>query len=214
MPIEAMVTQVGEHFGHIDFLVNHASVEPDAYILGMDEWEFHRTLDVNLGGPFFCMQQVGRVMREHGGGVMVNIVSPLGKDHSRKRCAAHLASQTGLLGLTRAAVQEFSEYNIRVNAVCIGSFETDLFPTKNLEIATLHQWRDSFPNIRLGDHPDLVSLVLFLCSEKASSLTGQVISVDSRGYCPWLSRVAPPDIHGRAQICCSGLWSCGWNISI
>ena len=75
MPIEGMIAQVLEDFGRIDILVNHASVTPDASILDMDEWEYHRTMDVNLGGPFFCMQQVGRVMREHGGGAIVNIVS-------------------------------------------------------------------------------------------------------------------------------------------
>jgi 3-oxoacyl-[acyl-carrier protein] reductase len=178
MPIEAMVAQVLEHFGHIDFLVNHATVEPDTSILEMDEWEFHRTLDVNLGGPFFCMQQTGRVMRERGGGAIVNIVSTNGKGQAQYGGAAHLASQAGLLGLTRAAAREFSAYNIRVNAACTGAYKTDIFTLNGWKIATLHQWQESFPDIRLGDHPDLVSLVLFLCSNAASSLTGQVISVD------------------------------------
>jgi NAD(P)-dependent dehydrogenase (short-subunit alcohol dehydrogenase family) len=60
MPIEGMVAQVLDHFGRIDILINHATVAPHASLLEMDEWEFHRTLDVNLGGPFFTMQQVGR----------------------------------------------------------------------------------------------------------------------------------------------------------
>jgi NAD(P)-dependent dehydrogenase (short-subunit alcohol dehydrogenase family) len=94
MPIEGMVAQVVEHFGRIDILVNHATVEPDAYLLDMDEWEFHRTLDVNLGGPFFCMQQVGRIMRQLGGGTMVNIISGFVQDASRAQ--RYYASQTGL----------------------------------------------------------------------------------------------------------------------
>lgn len=177
MPIEAMLAQVLDHFGRIDILVNHASVAPDAYLLEMDEWEFHRTLDVNLGGPFFCMQQVGRVMRGQGGGVMVNVLSTFGQEQAQKGRAAYLASQAGLLGLARAAARELSGYNIRVNAVCTGSTEMDLFPSQGLEVARLHQWLGSIPNVRLGEHPDLVSRVLFLCSEAACSLTGQLISV-------------------------------------
>ena len=177
MPIEGMIAQVLEHFGHIDVLVNHAMVAPDAYILDMDEWEYQRTMDVNLGGPFFCMQQVGRVMREHGGGAMVNIVSPVGNEHAQKGCAAYLASQAGMMSLTRAAAHEFSAYIIRVNAVRTGLIEEDLFPSMGLDIATLQQWLESYPDVKLGEHPDLVSLVLYLCSNAASSLTGQVVSV-------------------------------------
>ena len=178
MPIEGMVTQVLDHFGRIDILVNHASMEPEAGILAMDEWEFHRTLDVNLGGPFFCMQQVGRVMREHGGGTIVNFISLTGKRNARKECAAHLASQVGLLGLTRAATNELSQYNIRINAVSTGVIEEKLFTLQGWNINTYHQWLESYTNVRLGDHPNLVGLVLFLCSNAASSLTGQVISGD------------------------------------
>ena len=177
MPIEGMVAQVLEHFGHIDVLVNHAVVAPDAYILDMDEWEYHRTMDVNLGGPFFCMQQVGRVMREHGGGAMVNIVSSVGNDHAQKGCAAYLASQAGMMSLTYTAAHEFSAYNIRVNAVRTGLTEEDLFPSIGMDTATLWQWLEAYPELNLGEHPDLVGLVLYLCSNAASSLTGQVVSV-------------------------------------
>ncbi|OGO65994.1 MAG: hypothetical protein A2030_04555 [Chloroflexi bacterium RBG_19FT_COMBO_50_10] len=178
MPIEGMLTQVLDHFGRIDILVNHASVEPDASLLDMDEWEFHRTLDVNLGGPFFCMQQVGRVMRQQGDGVMVNIISTPGKGLAPKGRAAHFASQAGLLGLTREAAHELIAYNIRVNAVCTGSIDMELFHAQDCGAPSLHQWLESVPNVRLGDHPDLVGLVLFLCSKAVSSLTGQILSIN------------------------------------
>ena len=179
MPIEGMVTQVLEQFGHIDILVNHASVEPDAFILDMDEWEFHRTLDVNLGGAFFCMQQVGRVMREQGNGGIVNIISPTVKEGPHKGCAAYLASQSGLIGLIHAAAKEFIPYNIRVNAVCTGVIEEQLFTSRDWNIHALHQWLQSFPHVQLGNRPNLVGLVLFLCSKAAASLTGQVITMDT-----------------------------------
>jgi 3-oxoacyl-[acyl-carrier protein] reductase len=179
MPIEAMVTQVLDHFGRIDFVVNHASVEPDAHLLEMDEWEFHRTLDVNLGGPFFTMQQVGRVMQKQGGGAIVNLISATRKGHIQNGQAALLASQAGLIGLTCAAAQEFSPYNIRVNSVCYGSLEMDQVISQSCDVVNLHHWLESYPHVRLGDHPVLVSLVLFLCSQAASSLTGQFLSVDT-----------------------------------
>jgi NAD(P)-dependent dehydrogenase (short-subunit alcohol dehydrogenase family) len=178
MPIEALVTQVLDHMGRIDILVNCASVAPDAHLLEMDEWEFHRTLDVNLGGPFFTMQQVGRVMRQQGGGAMVNLISPSGPGVYHKGHAAHLASQAGLIGLSCAASRELSPYNIRVNAVSLGSRELDLVISQTPEMENLNRWQEAVQNARLGQHPGLVSLVLFLCSKATSMLTGQVISVD------------------------------------
>jgi 3-oxoacyl-[acyl-carrier protein] reductase len=144
----------------------------------MDEWEFHRTLDVNLGGPFFTMQQIGRVMRQQGGAI-VNMISTIEQERTHKGHAAHLASQAGLIGLTCSAAGEFSQYNIRVNAVCHGSIGLDMMIPQSLDKGAFQKWRESIPNVRLGDHPDLVSLVLFLCSQAASSLTGRVFSVAS-----------------------------------
>jgi NAD(P)-dependent dehydrogenase (short-subunit alcohol dehydrogenase family) len=178
MPIEGLVTQVLDHFGRIDLLVNHASVQPDAYLLEMDEWEFHRTLDVNLGGPFFTMQQVGRVMRQQGGGVMVNLVSAMGRERIQKGRAAYLASLAGVIGLTRVAAHELAADNIRVNSVCHGSSDMDMISSQGWDATTFHPWLEALPNVGQGDYHDLVSVVLFLCSNAASSLTGQVIQVD------------------------------------
>jgi NAD(P)-dependent dehydrogenase (short-subunit alcohol dehydrogenase family) len=179
MPIEAMVTQLLDHFGHIDILVNHASVKPDASILDMDEWEFHRTLDVNLGGPFFCTQQVGRVMRQQGGGAIVNIASAFKQRTDLNGHAAYLASQVGLLGLTTVTASELSAYNIRLNTVWYGATGMDLVAPQSWDTDIQHQWQESVPMALLGDHPDLVNLVLFLCSASATSLTGQILSIES-----------------------------------
>jgi NAD(P)-dependent dehydrogenase (short-subunit alcohol dehydrogenase family) len=175
MPIEAMVAQVLDDFGRIDILVNNAAVDPDASILDMDEWEFHRTVDVNLGGPFFTMQQVGRVMRQQGGGAMVNIASTAGRGQGLKGHAAYVASKAGLISLTREAAGEFSPYNIRVNAACPGLIEAGMIATQNWDDAALRKWLKGLPHLRLGDHADMVRLVLFLCSGAAASLTGQVV---------------------------------------
>jgi NAD(P)-dependent dehydrogenase (short-subunit alcohol dehydrogenase family) len=177
MPIEAMIAQVVNDFGRIDILVNNATVEPDASILDMDEWEFHRTMDVNLGGPFFSMQQVGRKMRQQGSGEMVNIASISGRGYASKGHAAYVASKTGLVGLTREAALEFSPYNIRVNAVCPDTVEPEMINTQNWDRAELDKWLEGFPQLHLGAHAEVVGLVLFLCSKAAASLTGHAFGV-------------------------------------
>ncbi len=178
MPVEGLVSQVMEQFGRIDFLVNHASVQPYAALLEMDEWDFHRTLDVNLGGAFFCMQQVGRVMRQQGGGVMVNLVSAVEDDDIQKGHTAYAASLAGLLGLTHVAASELAAYHIRVNAICRGNEMPWLSATRPPDIPGFRRWQSDHPGAHHDGHSELVSLVLFLCSEAAGSITGQVIAVD------------------------------------
>jgi NAD(P)-dependent dehydrogenase (short-subunit alcohol dehydrogenase family) len=78
MPVQGLVQSVLEDWGRIDILVNNAGVEPHAPLLTLDEWDWQRTLDVNLSGPFYTMQAAGRVMREAGGGAIVNIASIAG----------------------------------------------------------------------------------------------------------------------------------------
>ncbi len=174
MPIEGMVSQVVDDFDTIDILVNCASVKPDDSLLNMDEWEFHRTLDVNLAGPYFCIQQVGRIMQPRGG-VMVNLISATEEAHPQKGDTAYLASQAGLAGLTRAAASELSTQHIRLNAVC--GLPGDWELTTRWDAAGYHAWRKALPAMPSGEHGGLVSLVLYLCSEAAAALIGQVISI-------------------------------------
>ncbi len=163
MPVQAMVDQVAQDWGRIDILVNAAVVRPHASLFAMDEWDWNRTLEVNLGGAFYAMQTVGRVMQRQGGGCIVNLGIPLlavgtgspttaGTHHS----AAYLASKEGLRGLTRLAAVELAADQIRVNAVCLeqpGSGEA-ISPEQAAD------------------------LVLQLCSPSAAQVTGQVIFAD------------------------------------
>ncbi len=181
MPIEGMVTQVLEHFGHIDILVNHASVYPDAALLEMDEWEYHRTLDVNLGGPYFAMQQVGRAMQQQGGGTIINLISSGGQVELKKGGSAITASQAGLIGLTISAAEELAVHKIRVNAVCYGLVLPGILPSASVDKSAIGAWRKSRPQIWLGEHPDLVSAVLYLCSKDGSAVTGKVIIINHNG---------------------------------
>ncbi len=154
--VQALVKQVEEDLGRLDILINHASVEPHVPLLDMDEWDWHRTLDVNITSAFLTMQSVGRIMRERGGGVIINLVSLSGGTMALDR-AAYVASMFGVIGLTRQAARELFAYHIRVHAIGrgLGRFQTDGMTVP----------------------ADLVRGVLFLCSDQAAHFTGYIVSL-------------------------------------
>jgi 3-oxoacyl-[acyl-carrier protein] reductase len=178
MPVQAMISQILDVWDRIDILINNAGVEPHAPLLELDEWDWQRTIDVNLSGPFFTIQSVGRVMRAQGGGVIVNIGSIAGRAHGLKDRCAYVASKMGLIGLTREAARELAAFNIRVNAVCPGVIETEMTAALKQNEDMLEKWLADIPAGRLGTPGDLVPVVLFLCSQSAAYLTGQAINVD------------------------------------
>lgn len=150
MPTQALVQQILDDWERIDILINNASVAPREALLDLGEWEWQRSLDVNLGGPFFLMQAVGRMMRQQGGGVIVNLGASQKHLQSTVVSAALSAGKTGLVGLTMAAALELAPYHIRVNVVCPGNVEA-------------HK---------------IVSQILYLCGPQAAAVTGQVIEID------------------------------------
>jgi NAD(P)-dependent dehydrogenase (short-subunit alcohol dehydrogenase family) len=156
--VQTMVDLVLTDWGRIDILVNHAAVQPHAALLTMDEWDWQRTLDFNLTGPFLTMQRVGQVMRHQGGGVMVNVAARLENTQGWDRRAAFVASQAGLIGLTRQAARELAGDHIRVNAVCTDQIAEVLTPA--------------------GVQP-VVEQILYLCSNASFEATGQVIVLPS-----------------------------------
>lgn len=178
MAVETMVDEVRTRFGRIDVLVNNAGVEPHASLLTLDEYDWDRTLAVNLKGPFLLTQVVGKMMVEQGGGAIVNIASIAGRAHGLADRAAYVASKCGLIGLTREAARELATYNIRVNAVCPGVIETEMTTALRQDPAMMARWLREIPQGRLGSSEDVVPLVLFLCSSQAAYITGQAINVD------------------------------------
>jgi NAD(P)-dependent dehydrogenase (short-subunit alcohol dehydrogenase family) len=116
---QALAKAVEDDFGRIDILINHASVEPHSPLLDMDEWDWHRVLDVNLTGAFLMTQSVGRMMREQGGGVILNLITKAGRDENLMR-AAFLASMAGLEAFSGQAARELGPYGIRVHVVKTG----------------------------------------------------------------------------------------------
>ena len=112
---QLIVNQVEDDFGQLDILINHAAVEPHVPLLDMDEWDWHRVLDVNLTGVFLMTQTAGRVMRARGQGVIINLITESVRDEGQE--AAFVAGMNGLRGFTQQAARELSPHGIRVYAV-------------------------------------------------------------------------------------------------
>lgn len=110
-----IINQVEDDFGRIDVLINHAAVEPRLPLLDMDEWDWHRVLDVNLTGTFLMTQSVGRVMRAQGGGIIINLITEVAPEQSKE--AAFAASMEGRKGFTQQAARELGPYGIHIHAL-------------------------------------------------------------------------------------------------
>ncbi len=109
--VQFLINSMEEEFGGVDILVNHAAVEPQTPLVDMDEWDWHRTLDVNLTGAFLAMQSAARLMKIKGKGTILNIVTESGSG------AAYRSSMAGLAALSNLADSELSPHGIRVYTI-------------------------------------------------------------------------------------------------
>lgn len=178
LAVQSMLIDIEDRWGRVDALINNAGVEPHKPILQLDEWDWNRTIDVNLKGAFICSQSVGRMMQKQGGGVIVNIASIAGRAFGLRDRSAYVASKTGLIGFTKECAREFAVYNIRVNAVCPGVIVTEMTAHLRDNEMQMKKWLEDIPLGRLGEPDDVTGLVLFLCSDAARYITGQAINVD------------------------------------
>jgi NAD(P)-dependent dehydrogenase (short-subunit alcohol dehydrogenase family) len=173
----------------LDILVNNASVEPAKPIMTLDEWDWQRTLDVNLKGVFFMSQLCGRVMAgifdnqagtaatAGAGGVIVNIGSLAGVEIPLVDRAAYCASKAGLVGFARECAREFAQYGIRVNTVLPGLIETPRTSGFLAEENAGAFIQTNIPLKRSGEAQNVADAVLFLCSEASSYMTGSTLTV-------------------------------------
>ncbi|MDP6692357.1 MAG: SDR family oxidoreductase [Alphaproteobacteria bacterium] len=165
-----------EHFGRIDALVNNAGTAVFKPLLetGFEEWR--RVLDVNLSGPFLCSQACAPVMIRNGGGSIVNITSISGLRASTLR-VAYGTSKAGLMHLTKQQAAELGEVGIRVNAVSPGPVDTAMAKAVHSP-AIRADYHDAIPLNRYGLEREIADAILFLCSDRASYITGQILAVD------------------------------------
>jgi NAD(P)-dependent dehydrogenase (short-subunit alcohol dehydrogenase family) len=176
--VQQMIQQIAADFGRLDIVINNAGVEYKSPMLETPIAEWQRTLDVNLSAAFYTSQIAGRIMREAGSGVIINIASIAGHNIPLPNRVSYVASKSGLIGLTKECAREFAAYGIRVNAVCPGVIETEMTTESRSNPAQMQKWLADIPQGRLGTPDDVVGLVLYLCSDGARYLTGQAINID------------------------------------
>lgn len=173
--IEALVEGLQKEVGGFDILVNNAGITKDGLAFRMSLEDFQKVLDVNLTAAFLIARTVGREMIRKKAGAIINMSSVVGL-HGNGGQANYAASKAGLIGLTKSLAQELASRNVRVNAIAPGYIVTDM--TEAIPQTAKEKLMDHIPLKRLGQPEDIARVALFLASDMAAYITGQVISVD------------------------------------
>ena len=178
--VESMVDQTVAAFGRLDAAYNNAGVQNElAEAADQTREDFDRVVGINLRGVWSCMKFELRQMRKQGSGTIVNCSSLGGLVGSPERGIYH-AAKHGVLGFTKSAALEYAARGIRINAICPGLIQT---PMSDQMVAAgqgeaLKEMEKSIPMGRVGRPEEIAHAVLWLCSDAASYVTGQSISVD------------------------------------
>jgi len=179
----ALVAHAVETFGAVDIAFNNAGIEgTGAMVADYDVDVWNRVIAINLTGVFLCMKFQIEQMLKQGGGAIVNNASILGTVGFAS-ASPYVAAKHGVLGLTRTAAIEYATRGIRVNAVCPGFIETPMLERGGIttDPAVKKMIESSHPMGRLGTSEEIADAVLWLCSKRASFVTGHPLLVDG-GY--------------------------------
>ena len=171
----ALFDKTIEKFGQVDIVVNNAGITRDTLMIRMDEKDWDMVLDINLKGAFLVTKSAAKVMMKQRYGRIVNISSVVGLGGNAGQ-ANYAASKAGLIGLTKSAAKELGSRNVTVNAVAPGYIETEM--TAKLTDPAREYFMSQLTVVRPGLPVDVANAVLFLASEEASYITGQVLAVD------------------------------------
>ncbi|MBS3898883.1 MAG: 3-oxoacyl-[acyl-carrier-protein] reductase [Dethiobacter sp.] len=173
---EKLIRAALDKFGKVDILVNNAGITRDNIVARMKQEEWQSVLDTNLSGAFNCAKAVMRpLLKQKSGGRIINLSSVIGQAGGAGQ-ANYAAAKAGLIGLTKSLAKELASRQITVNAVAPGYIETEMTSVLLEEVKSgiLKQ----IPLARFGLAEDVADVVVFLASERAAYITGQVIAVD------------------------------------
>ena len=173
--VEAGVAHVVAAHGRIDHLVNNAGVTRDNLLLRMKDEEWRQVLDTNLTGAFLCTQAVLKPMLKQKSGRIVSITSVVGLGGNAGQ-ANYAASKAGVIGFTKSVAREVASRGITANAIAPGFIETDM--TKAMSEKAREAVFAAIPLGRVGRPEDVAGAALFLVSDAAAYVTGQVLAVD------------------------------------
>jgi NAD(P)-dependent dehydrogenase (short-subunit alcohol dehydrogenase family) len=182
--VRRMVADVVSRFGRLDILVNNAGVQTWTPLLEVTEEEWDSVIRTNLKGCFLCTQAAALHMKDHGGGVIVNIGSGSNKVPF-PGLIAYTASRGGIEMFTKVSAVELGPFHIRVNCVAPGAVETERTRLELPDYAGT--WGRAAPLGRVGTPADVAGAIAFLVSDAASFITGQTIMVDGGLFtqAPW-----------------------------
>lgn len=172
---DALIRFAVERFGSVDVLVNNAGTCDFGLVTDMTDEDYRRLMSVDLDGTFYCCRAAAREMIKAHSGAIVNVSSMWGLVGASCE-AAYSAAKAGVIGLTKALAKELGPSGIRVNCVAPGVIATEM--NSRLSEADLSTLADETPLCRIGQPREVAEVILFLADERASFVTGQVLSVD------------------------------------
>lgn len=177
--VDTFIRTILEETGRIDVLVNNAGIARDGLLVRMKEKDWDDVLDTNLKGAFLCTKIAAKPMIKQRYGRIINISSVVGASGNPGQ-ANYVASKAGIIGFTKAVAKELASKSITVNAVAPGFIETDM--TGSLSEKAKEELINGIPLGRIGKTEDIAAAVIYLASEGASYITGQVIHVNGGMY--------------------------------
>ena len=173
--VEKMVGSVLDQWEYVDILVNNAGITRDKLLMFLDEDDWDRVLEVNLKGTYLCSKAVIKSMIARRFGRIISITSPSALT-GRTGQTNYSASKGGIISFTKSLSREIARLGITVNAVCPGVISTPM--TENLDDDTRNDLLNMIPMGKFGEPEDVMGAILFLASERARYITGQVLAVD------------------------------------
>ncbi len=176
--VQKMVDDTVKAFGTLDVLVNNAAITRDAILHKMTEAQWDEVMDVNLKGSFNCLQAAATILREKGRGTIINVSSTARFGNPGQ--LNYSASKGGVVAMTRTAAKELARKNVTCNCISPGTIWTDML--KAVPEPVLQQFKTGIPLGRFGDPREVAHLCVFLASDEASYITGQVINCDGGSF--------------------------------
>lgn len=177
--VSEFIKDIVDEFGKIDVLVNNAGITKDNLLLRLDETDWNDVIETNLNSIFNTTKSVIKFMLKKKHGRIINISSVVGLMGNPGQ-SNYAASKAGMVAFTKSIAREYGKKNITINAVAPGFIQTDMIETLPKEY--LDNIIDNIPMVRLGMPEDVSRAVMFLASDDASYITGQVLSIDGGLY--------------------------------